>query len=487
MNKSIISAIFNHADKHPDKLALIAKDQLISYQRLKEKIFFCYAAMKSSGVKPSDKVILAATQSPSFVFGYFAAHLLGAVAVPIDPNISKNNLEYIVEQTNPAKIFLSKCVISGAIPIDELDAADLNLHDVNTGDSIATDDVADVLFTTGTTSRPKGVVLTHRNIYSAAHHINSFIGNSSQDREIVPLPLSHSFGLGRLRCNMLAGGTLIICDSIVQLKKIFSDMNAWKATGFCSVPAGFALMLKLSGDKLGEYSAQLKYIEIGSAPMPMETKKKLMELLPKTRICMHYGLTEASRSCFIEFNSENDKLASVGRPSPNVDVRICDGNHNVIPNGCVGNIHVKGPHVMKEYLNNPELTERAFYGDWLDTGDVGVVDDDSYVYLKGRQNEIINVGGLKVRPDEVEEFLKDIDIVKDCACVGIPDPRGISGECVKAFLVLKENNSLDQSKAAIAKYLRSKIEEYKIPSVFEVIDKIPRTSSGKIQRQMLKK
>ena len=140
-------------------------------------------------------------------------------------------------------------------------------------------------------------------------------------------------------------------------------MHDWKATGFCSVPAGFALMLKLSGDKLGEYSAQLKYIEIGSAPMPLETKRKLMELLPKTRICMHYGLTEASRSCFIEFNSENDKLDSVGRPSPNVDVRICDSNHNVLPNGCE-EYPCKGPHVMKEYLNNPELT-KSFYGSVL--------------------------------------------------------------------------------------------------------------------------
>jgi len=141
---------------------------------------------------------------------------------------------------------------------------------------------------------------------------------------------------------------------------------------------------------------------------------------------------------------------------------------------------------MREYLNNPELTKKSFHGDWLDTGDFGVLDDDGYVYLKGRQSEIINVGGLKVCPDEVEEFLKEIDIIKDCACVGIPDPRGISGECVKAYLVLNENSNLEQFKPAIAKHLRSKIEEYKIPSVFEAIDKIPRTLSGKIQRQMLK-
>jgi len=363
---------------------------------------------------------------------------------------------------------------------------DMEIGDFKLQYSPNINDESDILFTTGTTSHSKGVVLTHKKILAAAVNINQFTHNLPDNREIVPLPLSHSFGLGRLRCNLLIGATVIMCDTVANVKRIFDGMRIWKATSFVSVPAGFALLLKLSGDRIGEFADQLRFIEIGSAPMDMKMKHKLMELLPNTRICMHYGLTEASRSCFIEFHADKDKLASVGKAAPNVKVKIMDENRQELPNGSEGSIFISGEHVMKEYLNIPDLTEKVLKDGWLDSGDFASIDEDGYIYLKGRKKEVINIGGRKVCPDEIEGFLNHIDFIVDSACVGVPDPLGISGEAIKAFIVLDNNNEKAFSKTEVISNLRDKVEPYKIPTLYETIEKIPRTASGKMQRQLLK-
>ncbi|WP_236895732.1 class I adenylate-forming enzyme family protein [Clostridium beijerinckii] len=485
MEQTLISVVMKHTIQFPSKIALIVNNKKITYGELGQSILNAAQIMREYGVCPGSRVILSATPSPAFVFGYFATHILGAIAIPVDPQISDKNLNMIIEETNAKQLFLAKGKTASSISIEELMLPaiynDKEFNVIPVGE-----DVADILFTTGTTSRSKGVVLTHKGILSAAQNINQFIGNTADDREIVPLPLSHSFGLGRLRCNMLVGGTIIMCESVANIKNIFDNMKIWKATGFVSVPAGFALLLKLSGNKLGEYAHQLKFIEIGSAPMEMKMKQRLMELLPNTRICMHYGLTEASRSCFIEFHRDKEKLTSVGKAAPNVKVKIMDENKNDLSSGSEGSIFVSGDHVMKQYLNKPELTSHILNDGWLDTGDYGKLDDEGYLYLKGRKKEIINVGGRKVSPDEIEEYLNEIDYIKESACVGVSDPLGISGEIIKAFIVLDEKKVNAFSKTQIIAYLRNRVEPYKIPTQFEVIEKIPRTSSGKMQRQLLK-
>lgn len=488
MENSIVEILFKHSENNPNKPAIIINERVISYSQLKVGIMKAVIIFKNYGISSTDKIILSATNSASFVFGYFAAHLLRAIVIPVDPKISYNNFQVIVEQTSPAKIFFSYKIISNSESIEDLDKS-LSITDekLNISVQIESEDIADILFTTGTTGKPKGVVLTHKNILTASMNINKYIGNSFEDIEVVPLPLSHSFGLGRLRCNMLTGGTIILTDNIVLVKKIFDALKKWNATGFCSVPAGIELLLKIGGNKLNELSSQLKYIEIGSAPMNINTKLQIMKLLPNTKLCMHYGLTEASRSCFLEFHADKEKLTSVGKPLPNVLVNILDDKKNILSVGEVGNIYVSGEHVMKEYLNLKETTKETIFDNWLNTGDIGKFDNENYLYLLGRQREVINVGGLKVCPDEIEEYINELSFIDDCACVGIPDPSLISGEIIKAFIVLKDNNEQYFSKFAIVNYLRQKIEQYKIPLEYELINQIPRTSSGKIQRQLLTK
>ena len=488
MTNSIVASVLTHAEKNPDKPALIIGDEVISYQQLWETSVSASMKLQSLDVQPGHRIVLSATMSPAFVYGYLATHLLRAIAVPVDPQGSESRLINIMKQVVPQASFLART----------FDFASINsIYSIKTFEDLdsSTDsfsfpparEVADILFTTGTTGEPKGVVLTHETISRTALNINSFIGNTEDDREVVPLPLSHSFGLGRLRCNLAAGGTVILENGFTFMGNIFRAFEDLGATGLSAVPAGIALMFRISNNRIGDYAKHINYIEIGAAPMPVEYKQRLIKLLPKTRLCFYYGLTEASRSTFIEFHSAGDKLAdSVGKPTPNVDVKIVDDQYQELPEGQIGIIMVKGENVMQEYYQKKDMTKEVFYSDWLYTGDYGYRDEDGYFYFVARDKEMMNVAAHMVSPVEIEELLKKHTSIADCACVGIPDPKGISGEVPKAFIVPYDPGSKRPDEYELIDYLKDRLEPYKIPIEFEWIDSIPKTSSGKIQRLLLK-
>ena len=248
--------------------------------------------------------------------------------------------------------------------------------------------------------------------------------------------------------------------------------------------AGWAMLSRLTGDKLGEFSAQLRYIEIGSAPMPLEGKKRLMRLFPHTRICMHYGLTEASRSIFIEFHGSKDRLDSIGKPSPNVEIRIVNGEGQELAAGERGTILIRGDHVMARYWN--ETTQSHLKGGFLRSGDTGFKAKDGYLYLCGREDDMINVGGRKVYPAEVEDALRQHEFVADCVCVGIPDSNSITGDSIKAFLIPKPGRESLPSFQELSEFLWEKLDSYKIPTDYDWVSSIPKNASGKIERRLMK-
>ena len=241
-------------------------------------------------------------------------------------------------------------------------------------------------------------------------------------------------------------------------------------------------MQKISGEKIAEYAHQLKYIEMGSAYLSPEDKKRLAELFPNTRVAMHYGLTEASRSAFLDFHRDADNITSVGKSSPYTQICTFDENGCVLSDGQEGEICVKGEHVTSGYLNFP--SSEMFYGDgYFRTGDVGTISQDGYITLKSRIKELINVGGKKVAPIEVDEQILKIPGVADCACVAVSDPEGVLGEVVKAYIV--KSDDIELTFEYIAEQLQGKLESYKLPAQYEWIEAIPRTSNGKIQRALL--
>lgn len=480
--KTIEEQIFDKVQNIPDKVALISGDTEITYSQLWDYCLCAAEKLKQDyHLKKGDRVILSAAGNIEFVYAYFGVHMAGGICVPIDPDTNQTRFEYIEKSTTPV------CVMG---LLHNVKKETIPFSDVVNGTSKATyiapeqSQVADILFTTGTTGAPKGVALSYNNLSAAARNINAFIGNTSSDVELLALPVSHSFGLGRLRCSLSKGATVVMLGTFANVKKFFKEMTRCQVTMFAMVPASWGFIKKMSGKYIGKFADQLKFIEIGSSFMPVEDKELLMSLLPKTRICMHYGSTEASRSAFMEFHTYKDNLLSIGKASPNVEIKIFTSQGTPAALGEEGEVCVKGEHVTCSYWNEtPERFASDFYDGYFRTGDCGTMDAEGNIYLKSRIKEMINVGGKKVSPMEVEDILNTIPGIKESACIGIPDPGIVLGEVVKAFIVADDNLSDEE----IMQQLRPQLEVYKLPVEIERINAIPKTGSGKIQRLSLKK
>lgn len=479
---SIVEQIFNYTRDNPNKIALLDGKRQVTYGELTRMILSSKEVLKKEfGIGRGDRVILSADKQIDFVPVYFACHLLEAIAVPISPDTNQTRYGFICDKTTPGLVvgFKEGYEIKTTSLFDIVSSCESAIPKNPGFPNMSS--VADILFTTGTTGEPKGVILSHKNIAAATRNINEFVRNQSGDVELLALPISHSFGLGRMRCVLSNGQTLVLLGNFANVKRFFRFIEEYGVSGFGMVPASWALLKKLSGDKIGEYADQLRYIEIGSAPMPIEEKRKLMDMLPNTRICMHYGLTEASRSAFIEFHSDKAYLNTIGKESPHMHISIRDEDGRELSSGKEGEICVAGDAVTSGYLD--KTTEGLFWGNSFRTGDWGACNAEGYIILKSRKKELINVGGKKVSPIEVEEVLNSFDFVNESVCVGIADPDGILGEVVKAFIVTDEVYKVDRE--LMDEMIGDRLEGYKHPVEYEVIGEVPKTSSGKIQRLAL--
>lgn len=479
---TILQKIQEHSILSPSKIAIYEGDNAVTYSQLWAAI--CNASVFfSSWGNRGDRLILVGEKSASFVYAYFGSQMAGIIPITVDPEINSTRMQRIMQVVSPIGIWghlSSKQYEMHEYP-DFLACPDTVIRNINFPNP---DDISDILFTTGTTGMPKGVVLTFQNEWAAATNINTFIDNTADEIELLALPISHSFGLGRLRCTLQKGATIDLLGSFASMKKFFQEIEKRQITGFGMVPASWNYICKMSGEKIAQYAPQIRYIEIGSAFMPIEEKKRLLRIFPHTRICMHYGLTEASRSAFICFNEDNNHLESIGKPAPNTDIQIFSEDGIPCRDGEEGEICVKGEHICSNYWGNCEQEYKsAFYGDYFRTGDWGFRTQDGYLYLKSRKKELINVGGKKVSPIEVEEVLNEIPGIVESACIGKAD--NVLGEVVKAFLVVDKGVVLDVD--ALQKSLFGKLENYKVPVEFEIIDSLPKTMSGKLQRLELKK
>lgn len=479
----LLKAVMLNCEYYAGKTAIIMNGKEVTYGELGKNIRKAASLLKGMGMHHGDRIMLSAHKDVEYVYLYFGAHILGVTNVIVDANSNEEYLHYIENKVKPKYCFGYESSLYESKMFSDLKLEnEEELYLYSSYKDLNQEDIAEILFTTGTTGAPKGVCLSYYNIYSSASNINEYIGNKQDDVELLGLPICHSFGMGRIRCNLLKGATIIILSNFANVRTFLKAIETYKVTGIGVVPAAWAYIRKMSGTRIGKYASQIHYIEIGSAAMPLDTKKEMLSMFPDTRICMHYGLTEASRNCFQEFH-DTEHLDSIGKPvCDKVDVKIFDDEGNEVANGDKGEICVKGNMVLTRYLEEFD-TKNAFFGDYFRTGDCGYKSADEYVYLLGREKELINVGGKKVSPMEVEDAIMALG-VGDCICVPTKDENGIMGELVFCY-ILKDSTTL--SFEEIAEQLREKLEVYKRPVAYDWIDKIPMTSSGKKQRLLVKR
>lgn len=480
--RSIGSDFLSTASRVPNKTFLIDRDdQEVTYSEVLRRALWFRGRLKECDVKPGDRVVLTAPNSAAYISSYLGTLLHGAVSSLVDHQSPRDYLEFVIRDTG-ARVWASEGSngprVAQAEHLSIMDSVGETTSE-DLGDGMMADSGdALIIYTSGTTGRPKGVRLTHDNLRHSVAAISDWAEIEPDNTEFTTLSLTHLFGLAHVHIHWTLGGSVIIDEGLRDPRVVLDRMKRWKPTSFPATPAGLRLLLHSFPSEFAAAGHHLRHIIINSAPMRPDDTRRLMELLPETRCYMYYGLTEASRSTHILYNRHPDKLSTVGKPSRGCDLKIDYEVATPMAEG--GEILLRGPHVSPGYWGEPP---RDVDGEgWFRTGDLGQQDADGFVTWLGRVREQINVDGRKVAPREVEEVLREHPLVDDCVVVGCPDE--IYGEVVVAFVVT-EHDATDIS-LTLRRYCRDRLEPHKIPRRVGVIDSIPTTASGKVQRLRLR-
>jgi acyl-CoA synthetase (AMP-forming)/AMP-acid ligase II len=343
-------------------------------------------------------------------------------------------------------------------------------------------DLAQIIYTSGTTGKPKGVMLTHLNIRSNTESIVEYLKLTSEDKIMVVLPFFYSYGNSLLLTHIKVGGTLVISEQFVFLNKVLELMIKEKVTGFAGVPSSYALLLYKSNIRNLKFP-DLRYFTCAGGALPPSNIVELKSIFPDVEYYAMYGQTEATaRLSYLEPDKWREKLGSAGKAIPGVSLKIKDKNGREVKPGEVGEIVAQGLNIMKGYWGEPEETKKVLKEDGLHTGDMAKIDEEGYIFIVGRQSDMIKSGAFRIHPQEIEEIIMEIPGIAECAVVGVPDE--IMGEVIKAFVVLDKNVSIEERD--ILRCCKMNLPEYKMPKSVKFIEELPKTRSGKIKRYVLK-
>ncbi|MFA7664755.1 MAG: long-chain fatty acid--CoA ligase [Burkholderiaceae bacterium] len=486
----------------PDHPAILFEGTAISYRALDEQVSRLANAMRTHGIAAGDRVAIFLPNIPEFATVYYAAQRIGAVPVSINSIFRSAEVEYLLVDSGACAVFtttelagfvpcancpaLRHCVlVDTAVPEGGPGSGSESLAGWLAGQSVqcpaaerAPDDPAALLYSSGTTGFPKGVVLTQANIASNVAAAARYSGYRPDDRLAAFLPMFHVYGQNYiLNAAVLAGATVVLFRRFVP-EQVLKAIEAERITMFFGVPTIFIGLLGM--DLSGYDLSSIRYEMSAAATMPEEISRRWTERFGR-RVYEGYGLTECS-----PFACYNDRVehrfGSVGRAVDGFELAIVDEQDRHLPSGEWGEIVIRGPGVMQGYWNRPEDSAWALRGGWLHSGDVGRMDADGYVYIVDRVKDMINVSGFKVWPAEVEQYLYRMPQIQEVAVYGIAHPE--KGEQVAVAVVPRAGENL--SADAIIAYCRENIAAYKIPSRVDVVGELPKSPTGKILKRVLR-
>ncbi|MGE8205154.1 fatty acid--CoA ligase family protein [Heyndrickxia sp. NPDC080065] len=505
---NLSSQLKNIAKEHADKPAYYFMDQPVSYADFDGTVTKFASGLKQLGVKKGDHIALLLGNSPHFVIALYGVMRLGATVIPINPIYTPGEISYILKNGDvKAVVALDLFVplaekLSSMLPnvetfiiceSDPTKKVELNQNlKMNSfsemiasgdiafeGPDLLEDDVAVILYTSGTTGRPKGAMLTHKNLFSNAKDTGEYLKMNSIDRIITTLPMFHVFSLTvAVNAPLISGSTLLIVPKFSP-KEIFRLAKKYKATVFAGVPTMYNFLYQYPEGNPSDISS-LRLCISGGSSLPVALLKNFEKKF-NVLVSEGYGLSEASPvTCFNPLDRPR-KPGSIGTNILNVENKVVNEMGEEIPVGQVGELVVRGPNVMKGYYKMPEETAVTIRDGWLYTGDLARMDEEGYFFIVDRKKDMIIVGGFNVYPREVEEILYEHPEVVEAAVIGVPDPE--QGEAVKCFVVRK-NPSLTE--AELIEYCKQHLAKYKLPKTIEFIEELPKNTTGKILRRALK-
>ena len=484
----------NAAFHFPERTAVIENDQEISFFEFNKESNRIATGLIEIGVQPGDHVALYAPNSYQWLTFYFGALKVGAIAATLSSLLKKDELRRIMDNAQPKVLFAGeeqlgelgdrkdwpylKRVISKEADITYEDMAEMG-SDYFSAIDLDRHNTAAILYTGGTTGIPKGVMLTHENLNTSIHNVSHYERSTHEDRALCFLPLNHVFGQVHItQATIYSGGCMVLLPSF-DLENVIDTIERHKVTKFFAVPTIYIRLLNLKDMK--KKLRSLRYAFSAAASMAAELVK---EWKHRMGLDIHesYGMTESAS--MVTYNHYyRHVIGSVGTPVTNIEVQIRDLEGNVLGPKEEGEICIRGRNIMKGYLNQPDETRAVFWDEWFRSGDIGVMDDDSYLYIVDRLKDMIITGGENVYPREVEEILYTRPEVEECAVIGLPDKE--YGERVTAFIILKQGQHLDPGQ--LKSYLKTKLSPFKIPKEFIPVDDLPKSGAGKILKRELKK
>ena len=501
------------AIKMGDKTAYYFMDQSSTYAELDGAVTKFADGLSKLGVKKGDHIALLLGNSPHFVIGLHGALRLGATVIPINPIYTPDEIGYIVNNGDVKAVVTLDLLVPliekmhQALPkvenyiicdtpqgqASEQDLSALSafskmksftqliaLGDIGfKGPELEEDDTAVILYTSGTTGKPKGAMLTHKNLYSNAKDVSDYLHMNENDRVITTLPMFHVFCLTVALNAPLMNGATILIDPKFSPKEIFRLAKKYEPTVFAGVPTMYNFLLQYE-DGNPEDLKSLRLCISGGAAMPVALlhgfEKKFNVIVSEG-----YGLSEASPvTCFNPLDKPR-KAGSIGQSIMNVENKVVNELGEEVSVGEVGELTVRGPNVMKGYYKLPEETAATIRDGWLYTGDLAKRDEEGYFYIVDRKKDLILVGGYNVYPREVEEVLYNHGEVVEAAVLGVPDPN--LGEAVKCYVV---TNNPQLTEELLLAYCAEHLARYKVPSSIEFLEELPKNTTGKILRRALK-
>jgi len=454
----------------------------LSYASLEERTGRLAARLAEIGVAPGDRVAVQAEKSVSGLLLYLATLRAGAVHLPLNPAYTAAEVRYFLEDSEPALFVGDPALGAGALRVERLEAlveGSLNAHDGFEDVARAPDDLAAILYTSGTTGRSKGAMLTHANLASNAETLREAWRFTARDRLLHALPIFHTHGLFvATNVTLLAGGSMIFLPSF-DLDEILRLLP--RATAMMGVPTYYTRLLSRP-DLTRSLVAHVRLFVSGSAPLSSETHREF-EARTGHAILERYGMTETNMNTSNPYDGPRVP-GSVGPPLPGVEIRIAEPATGAeLPRGEVGMIEIRGPNVCKGYWRMPDKTAEAFRGDgFFISGDLGLIDEAGYVHIVGREKDLIISGGLNVYPAEVEAAIEAVAGVAECAVIGVPHPD--FGEGVVAVVIPRANARVDAESLKAA--LTETIAAFKRPKRVFVVDALPRNAMGKVQKNVLR-
>ncbi len=491
-HKLIHEFLEQSAEAYPDKIALIHEDTRATYSEINSKANQLAQWLMNQGVKKGDRVVIILENSLEYVVSYYGILKTGAVVVPLGTDLKPDGLNPLLAELEPFAIIsnhrfdrllkASDQVLINKTKLINLSTNPINpinqTNSINSINSTNPTSLSSIIYTSGSIGKPKGVMLSHKNIVSNVHAICQSLNIVSTDIQMVVLPFFYVMGKSLLNTHFAAGASIVINNKFAYPAAVLKQMIEEKITSFSGVPSTYAYLLHRSPlIKYREKLGILRYCSQAGGHMSRQIKAELREALPKhTDIFIMYGTTEASaRLTYLASEKFENNIDSIGKAIPGVTLKILDEKGNEMPLGQKGEIVASGPNIMQGYWNDKEATNKVLGHHGYITGDLGYQDKEGYFYIIGRKDNLLKVGGHRINPQEIEDVLMETGLLTEAIIIGFPDE--LMGQKLMA-LATPKNNEISENLCLRECALR--LPKYKVPSHLEFVKSLPKNSHGKI-------